>query len=407
MDQIDLFDDVLQAYAGSGRLSNNALYATLSATGKIPLEKWNEKKAIGEAGALHSPLKRTVRWYQQSLRALNLLEREDRGVWKLTTKGRSKLTAAPAGKVLLGFSTDLGLCLWSRAESVFPLLGEPIHLVLSSLPYPLRTPRKYGNPPEASYVDWVCNLMEPLVRQLVPGGSILLNVGADVFLEGSPARSLYVERLVLALADRYLLSKMDSLIMNNPCRPPGPMQWASRTRQQLVATYEYMLWFTNDPVNVRSDNRRVLKPHTEVHRKLIERGGETRSTSYGDGAHRVRPGSYASPTAGTIPRNVLTQSHNCIDKMALAKMAAAAGLPIHGATMNLKLAQFLIEFLSEPQDLIVDPCGGWMRTGKAAELSGRRWCATEQFAEYVLGASLSFQGAQGFQSFGSLASAPA
>lgn len=121
----------------------------------------------------------------------------------------------------------------------------------------------------------------------------------------------------------------------------------------------------------------------------------------------MRPGSYASPTAGTIPRNVLTQSHNCSDKMALAKMAAAAGLPIHGATMNLKLAQFLIEFLSEPNDLVVDPCAGWMRTGKAAELSGRRWCATEQFAEYVLGAALSFQGAQGFQSFGSLASAPA
>jgi DNA modification methylase len=400
--QMALFDGVFAAYSGGSTLSNADLYRKLSAEHGIDSCEWAKKSPIGKAAQLHSPLKRQVRWYQQTLKSLGLLEKDGsaRGHWRLTAKGAKKLTPAAGSTVLLGFSTDLGLALWSRAESAFPLLGEPIHLILSSLPYPLAVPRDYGNPKESEYVDWVCRLLEPMMGQLAPGASIALNVGNDVFKQGSAARSMYKERMLLALSDRFGLELMDTLVWENPSRPPGPLQWASRTRQQLNAKWEPVYWLTNDPTKVKSNNRRVLQPHSQAHLELMARGGEQRQTNYGDGAHCVRPGSYGNATEGKIPGNVIHMGHRCPDKSDVAKLAKAAGLPVHGATMPTKLARFIIEFLTEKDDLVVDPCAGWFTTSRAAEQTGRRWFATEQMGEYVLGGALGFKDFSGFEAFG-------
>lgn len=401
--QLDLFDNVFAAYRPGDALSNEELYEQLVQECKLPSDAFERRVPIGKSGALHSPLKRQVRWYQQTLRKLNLLERDGsaRGYWRLTPRGKDKLTPAAQSQALLGFSTHLGLALWSRCEHAFPHLGEPIHLVLSSLPYPLNVPRAYGNPKESEYVDWVCRILDPIIGQLADGASIALNVGNDVFIQGSPARSIYRERMVIALADRFGLAKMDELIWENPSRPPGPLRWASLSRQQLNAAYEPVYWFTNNPKTVHADNRRVLQPHSAEHLRLLAAGGERRTTSYGDGAHRIREGiSFSNPTDGKIPRNVIRMGHRCADKSELAKLARAAGLPVHGATMPLRLARFIIEFLSDKNDLVVDPCAGWFRTAKAAEQTGRRWFATEQMGEYVLGGALGLQQAEGFEVFG-------
>lgn len=403
--QFDLFEDLLNAYAGGLPRSNAAVYADLSRRRDIPAEAWSARTPIGRSGELHSPLKRQVRWYQQTLKTLGLLERDGtaRGVWRLTPQGEKKLTPAPAGRVLLGFSTNLGIALWGSCEDAIPALDQPVHLVLSSLPYPLNVPRAYGNPTEQEYVDWVCRILEPLMGKLARGASVVLNVGNDVFMKGSPARSLYRERMVIALHDRLGLQKMDEWPWINKARPPGPLRYASLTRQQLNASWEPFYWFSADPENVAANNRRVLVPHSEKHLQLIARGGEARSTSYGDGAHRVRPGSYGEATAGKIPRNFFEMPHNCTDKVELAKLARAAGLPVHGATMPLKLAEFVIEYLTERDQMVVDTCSGWFRTAKAAEKLGRRWFCTEKMGEYVLGGALGFKDFPGFQMHGGLA----
>ena len=51
---------------------------------------------------------------------------------------------------------------------------------------------------------------------------------------------------------------------------------------------------TNDPLRCFADNRRVLLPHTDRHKKLIAGGGEKRDAVYNDGAYRLRAG--RSPT---------------------------------------------------------------------------------------------------------------
>src|SRR3989344_907955 len=231
--QTELFTNILKAYAtAGGPATNSEIFERAGAASGIDPSAWNERVAIGKDGKQHSALKVRARWHQNSLQRLGLIER-------CPERGRG--------------------------------VDEPIHLLLSSPPYPLSKPRRYGGPTEIEYTDWTCHQLEPILRLLVPGGSIALMLSNDVFEPGLPSRSLYKERLILALADRFGLHLMDNIPVQLN-KPPGPMQWASRTRQQLNTGYEPVLWFTNDPKLCRSNNRRVLQPHTEEHLRLIARG---------------------------------------------------------------------------------------------------------------------------------------
>lgn len=397
---------VLSVYAAAGEVRNDSLYTAMKAPLGIGDAELQRSEPVGRNGKKHCLATRRIRWYQQTLKRLQLLERVPgkRGVWRLKQARDKELTPAPAGMSLVGFSTELGVALWSSCEA-FAKISEPVHLLLTSPPFPLAKPRLYGNPNEKEIVGFLLRALEPIVKNLVQGGSIVLDLGQDVFERGSPARSLWIERLTLALHSEFGLHLMDRIPFVNPCRPPGPMAWASGTRQQLNATYQLLLWFTNSPRSCFADNRRVLQPHTERHQRLLAQGGEKRDGVFSDGAYRLRAGrSFAGHTDGRIPRNVLAFPNREREVNALRLAARARGLPLHGATMPLRLAKFLIEFLSAPGHLVVDLFGGWGTVPQAAELTGRRWITTELMAEYVAGQALRLRGAAGFLACPELAS---
>ena len=396
--QLDLFKSVSDAYAEHGRITNNDLYSHVAMSAGIDRDDIDCRIPIGEAKSPHSPIKRKVRWHQQDLRSMGLIERVDgeRGVWQLTEKGRRKLRPIKTGIAMLAYSTDLGVAIWSNAEDAFSRFDVPITLCVTSPPYPLKVARAYGNPSEQEYVDFICRVMEPVIKRLAPDGSICINVGNDIFEHKMASRSLYRERLVLALCERFGLHKMDELIWHNPTKPPGPLLYASVDRTQLNYSWEPVYWFAVDPTRVKADNRRVLLPHTEKHKKLMERGGESRPRSNSDGAHRVRVGSYGKKTKGRIPRNVLSIPHANAQQMRLNERLIEMGLPKHGATMPLALATFLIKFLTDVNDLVVDPCFGSGVTGFAAEELGRPWVGTERILQYVRGSAERFTSSAGF-----------
>lgn len=389
--QLELFHGVLKTYLDTPNLSNAALYEQLVEGDLLSRHELTERAPIGRSAQHHSPAKRRVRWIQQTLRSMGLLERmpEHRGVWKATTKAKTELTPAAPKVVMLGFSTEWGIGLWGNAEDVFARIDEPISLAISSPPYPLNQPRAYGGPTADQYSDWICKLLEPIVKNLVPGGVVALNV-FDIFVEGSPERSTYREEMVIALKQRLGLLKMDEILWNNPCKPPGPLQWASKHRMQLGVAYEPIYYFSNDPLKCLADNRRILQPHTKAQQRLIERGGESRTASNADGAYRIQPGSYGNATAGRIQRNILNVSHNCPSQRALREKTDALGLPRHGAVMPLKLAKMLVEFFCPPGGLVVDPFAGSFTTALAAEETGRRWICADKHLEYLRVGKLRF-----------------
>lgn len=398
MQQIDLFSGVLHSYAGAQPQHNADLYQKVANLTGTTACVATRRSPVGRSGDKHNLFARRVRWYQQSLKQAGILERVEgeRGVWRLTQPAGKDLSQIEPTVSVVGFSTELGIAILGSCDSVFSRMDAPISLVITSPPYPLTSARAYGNPPEHMYVDWICKTLEPVVKNLVRGGSICLNISNDIFMPRSPARSMYCERLLLALHDRLGLHLMDRLIWENKSKPPGPLQYASKARTQLNVVYEPIYWLTNDAHSVKSDNRRVLQAHSERHLALIARGGEQRSGSFSDGAYVVRPGAYGSPTEGRIPRNILSFGHRCAYQTAYKRAAKAMGLPVHGAPMPMALATFLIKFLSEPGDVVADPFAGSFTTPDAAERLGRRWVATERIVQYVLGGASRFTEARGY-----------
>jgi len=389
--QLALFDHVEAVFReADGEISTNELYARVSRRAGIPDAEINAKTPIGKSGDRHSPLKRKIRWAQQTLKSQGIIERSGRGRWELTTSGKIKLRKIQPKCTMMAFSTELGAALWSLSDDVFSALDTPITLCLTSPPYPLRRARAYGNPDLSEYIEFVVESLRGIAKNLEPGGSICLNISNDIFEPGSPARSIYRERLVIALAEELNLWKMDEFCWHNPCKPPGPIQWASKARNQLNVAWEPVYWFTNDPSRVKADNRRVLQPHSEAQRKLIAAGGISREQSHSDGAYRTRKGAYANPTSGSIPKNVLRIPHNCPSQSAYKRHARELGLPPHGAPFPLVLATFLIRFLSEPGDLVVDPFAGSLTVGVGAQQEGRRWLLTECMWEYLRAAGHRF-----------------
>lgn len=387
-----VFSAVFAAYAATGGapITNEELYRDVSARTGMSAGEIDETTPIGAAGVQHSTRKRAARWTQQTMRQRGLLQRVkgQRGVWQLTQEGKERLTTVPRGEVLVAFSTRLGVALWADCRDAFDGLSERIHLVMTSPPYALAKQRAYGNPSHDEYVDWLCEAMAPVVRKLAPGGSLVLNLGNEVFVPGMPARSLIPERVTIAMHERLGLYKMDNLIWHNPSKPPGPVRYASMSRVQLNAGYEHLIWMTNDPARVMSDNRRVLQPHSERQQRLIDAGGERREVRNCDGAYTLRSGSYSKPTDGRIPRNVISMGHSCASQRAYKAAAKAAGLPAHGAPFPVALAKFFIEFLTRKGDLVADNMCGSTSLAVAAEELGRRWIVSDRVGEYLAGGAL-------------------
>lgn len=384
--QLSLLEQaVIETYAESeGAVDNKAAYEKIAEKLDLTDSQRNEIAPVGKAGAFRNLFHRKVRWVQQNLKAKKLLLNPSRGKWELIKAKKDELHAIEQGKSIIAMSTSLGMALCSRNESVFEegIIDEPVHLVLTSPPYPLRIARNYGNKGQNEYVEWLMKILEPIVNRLADGGSIVLNISNDIFLEKSPARSTYWHRLVIALEDELGLYLMDTVpwVSN---KIPTPVQWASKNRYQMNATWEPCLWFTNNPLKSFANNQRVLQPHTEQHKKLMQSGGLKKQAVHGDGAYRKPVGAFGSVTEGKIQRNVLNISNYCKSGRAVSKAAKEAGLNTHGAKMPRALSDFWIKYLTEPDMLVVDPFYGTGTTGESAQLLGRRWIGVEMIWEYL------------------------
>lgn len=397
--QLNLFNEILNAYSHAETpISNETLYRSIKKSLSLDDDVTEKKTPIGKSGIGYNLFKRKVRWWQQSLKKAGILQRIEgkRGEWCLTKTEKDELDKIIPTLSVIGFSTKLGVAIIGYAETVFKNMNEPIYLAVVSPPYPLKKPRKYGNYSEPEYVNWLCETMVPVIENLAPGGSICLNLGQDVFLKGTPARSMYIERLVLALHDRFNLHLADRLIWVNGSKPPGPIAWASKKRVHLNVGYEPIIWMTNDPDKLYSNNQRILLPHSEKHLDFIRNGGAKKAAIKSDGAYRLKEGSYSNLTEGKIQRNTIHMGHSCGVNRAYRKAAIEQGYEPHGATMPYKLAKMLIEFLTVPGQLVVDFMAGSISTGYAAEVSGRPWICVDPVVDYVMGGSSKFVNCEGF-----------
>jgi len=113
-EQLSLFQAVTEAFAEAGELDNATLYRRVAERLGWSREQLAAREPVGRTGARHNTATRRVRWVQQTLKGMKLVERASRGVWRLTGEGRARLQLRQIrrGHVMLACSTDLGVALW-------------------------------------------------------------------------------------------------------------------------------------------------------------------------------------------------------------------------------------------------------------------------------------------------------
>ena len=139
-------------------------------------------------------------------------------------------------------------------------------------------------------------------------------------------------------------------------------------------------------------------------KKLLSRG--TYNSGSRPSEHRIGKTSFLTNNGGAIPPNALFVPYDemipdLIDVLPIANTRSddpyqvfcrENGIVPHPARMPQKLAEFFIQFLTEPGDLVLDPFAGSNTTGAAAESLGRKWIGIEANTEYIRASRARFQG---------------
>ncbi|MCC6139762.1 MAG: site-specific DNA-methyltransferase [Nitrospira sp.] len=283
------------------------------------------------------------------------------------------------------YKTDLGALFCADSlEFMRHLPDNSTDLVVTSPPYALHFKKEYGNANQKDYVAWLLPFAKEIKRIIKPTGSFVLNLGG-AWQPGSPIRSLYHYRTLLALIDEVGFDLAQEFFWFNPAKMPAPAEWVNVRRIRVKDSVEYIFWLVKDPM-AKADNRRVLKPYSEDMKRLIKRGVKQTVRPSG----HVITDTFASDKGGSIPSNLI-QCGNNESNSSYIKNSKQAGSKVHPARFPAELPRFFIEFLTRPGDSVLDPFAGSNTTGYVAESLKRKWTGIEIRSDYAVESRLRFE----------------
>lgn len=258
-------------------------------------------------------------------------------------------------------------------------LKGQVDLILTSPPYPLVSPKAYGNRTGEDYKRWLAEIMRDLKKLLKPNGSLVVEIG-NAWDKGSPTMSTLPLETLIEIKNHAELKVCQQFIWNNPNKLPGPATWVNIKRIRVKDSFTHVWWFAKT-TNPKANNGKILTPYKDGMKKLLERQDYNRGLR--PSGHTIGDG-FLKRNSGSIPSNVLTFA-NSAETVEYREWCKEKGVPQHPARMPEKLAEFFIKFLTSKNSLVLDPFGGSITTGKVAQDLERRWIAIERDREYVIG----------------------
>ncbi|MFA6122997.1 MAG: site-specific DNA-methyltransferase [Sphingomonas sp.] len=306
--------------------------------------------------------------------------------------------------VAVGYETDRGVMLHARIEDaiVGAHLQEykgKVNLIVTSPPFPLVRKKRYGNETGEAYLKWLEALATPLAELLTDDGSIVIEIG-NAWEEGAPIMSTLPLEALLAFKRAAKLNLCQHVICHNPARLPSPAAWVNLKRARLKDSFTHVWWMSKAEFP-KADNRRVLNPYSKDMKKLLERQSYNAGTR--PSGHVISKTGFLTDHGGSIGPNVLDLTGEHYPESLLKYTGTGwdagyrsyckeKGLPAHPARMQSSLSAFFIQFLTDENDLVLDPFGGSNTTGSVAESLNRRWIAVEADRGYVDGSMGRFPG---------------
>jgi site-specific DNA-methyltransferase (cytosine-N4-specific) len=278
-----------------------------------------------------------------------------------------------------------------KSNRFVPLKGR-VQLVITSPPFPLVHKKRYGNETGEAYLEWLAGLATPLTDLLAKDGSIVIEIG-NAWEEGAPIMSTLPLEALFAFKRAAKLNLCQHVICHNPARLPSPAAWVTVERARLKDSFTHVWWMSRATFP-KADNRRVLNPYSRSMKNLLK------SQQYNAGVrpsgHKISEKGFLVNHGGAIGANVVDLTGERLPD-ALLKYSGTKwdaryreychtrALSPHPARMQSSLSAFFIQFLTDPNDLVLDPFAGSNTTGAVAEELGRRWVSVEAEEEYVKG----------------------
>ena len=285
----------------------------------------------------------------------------------------------------ISYETKFGISIQGIAEDILKSphaekYQKNIDLIFTSPPFPLNRKKKYGNLQGQEYIDWLAGFA-PIFRSLLSEqGSIVIEVG-NSWEPGRPVMSTLALRSLLAFLDEGNFNLCQQFIWHNPAKLPSPAQWVNVERIRVKDAYTHIWWMSVSD-RPKASNRRVLKKYSPSMQKLLASGKYNAGLRPSE--HNIGKKSFLKDNKGAIPSNVITVANTKASSNYLS-YCRDHQLPPHPARMPEEVAEFFIKFLSDPEDLVLDPFAGSNTTGAIAEKLGRRWIAIETINVYIEG----------------------
>ncbi|MDE3153982.1 MAG: site-specific DNA-methyltransferase [Acidobacteriota bacterium] len=265
------------------------------------------------------------------------------------------------------------------------LPSESIDLVVTSPPFPLtfRKKKPYNSVGEDRFVEWFTPYAAECRRLLKSTGSLVIDLGG-VWNKGTPTRSLYQYRLILALCDTVGLHLAQDFYWYNPAALPAPAEWVNVRRIRVKSAVNLVCWLSKSEWP-KANNREVLKTYSRDMLRLIEKGYRAKERPSG---HNIT-NKFQKNHGGAIPPNLLEIGNNDSNSRYL-RACVEASLPVHPARFPRSLPEFFIKLCTDEGDTVLDPFAGSNVTGEASEHTGRRWIAVELAEDYLKGSRFRF-----------------
>lgn len=313
-------------------------------------------------------------------------------------RGPSRAYTANGGAYFVGDSLKV---LRSRP---FEKLKGKVQLVMTSPPYPLNKKKSYGNLTGKAYLEWIESLSPVLSDMLTEDGSIVIELG-NSWEPGRPVQSLLSLEALLAFAkaEGANLRLIQQFVCYNPSRLPSPASYVTVNPIRTVDSFTHVWWLAKSDYP-KADNRRVLRPYSGAMKKLLKRGAYNSGKRPSE--HSVSATGFLKDRGGSTAHNFLEVEQldparpvrlpnafsfaNNTSNDAFHHECFKRGIVPHPARMPMGLAGFFIDFLTDKDDLVLDPFGGSNTTGFAAALRSRRWVAIDAEEEYMEQSRLRF-----------------
>jgi hypothetical protein len=194
-----------------------------------------------------------------------------------------------------------------------------------------------------------------------------------------PVRSIYHFELLVELVRKGGFHLAEEFYWYNRAKIPSPAQWVTVKRVRVKDAVN-VIWWLGKSETPKANNRNVLRPYSESMKKLFVNG-------YNKG---IRPSGwsvrhqFARNNGGAIPPNLIEVGNNG-SRGPYHDFCAEHRYALHPARFPREVPEFFTKFLTDPNDLILDPFGGSNMTGAVAEELGRRWIVSELRPEYLDG----------------------